>query len=246
MTITAILMLALQIGFAVHAGKTGRPFFWIYLIIFLPGIGILAYAAVELVPGFFRSYRGQKTTRAVGRLVDPGKGYRALARDVEVAPTVDNMLRLAREGAALGRFDEAIDLYHRCLQGMHATDPDILLGLAEAEFGAGQAPAAKATLDQLHETNPDYQSDEGHLLYARTLEATGDLAGARAEYEALIDHYPGPEAKCRYGLLLQKQGERERAAAVFAEVKKALDNAPRHMRRRYAEWHAMARDNARA
>ena len=48
------------------------------------------------------------------------------------------------------------------------------------------------------------------------------------------------------GLLLQKRGERERAAAVFAEVKKALDNAPRHMRRRYSEWHAVARDNARA
>jgi hypothetical protein len=246
MPILGILMLALQIGFAVHAGKTGRPFFWIYLIIFLPGIGILAYAAVELIPTFFGSYRGQKTTRAVGRLVDPGKGYRALVRDVEIAPTVENMLRLARECPALGRFEEAIDLYHRCLQGMHATDPDILLGLAEAEFGAGRAAPAKATLDALREANPDYQSDEAHLLHARVLEATGDLAAARAAYEALIDRYPGPEAKCRYALLLQKLGEREQAAAVFAEVRKALDNAPRHMRRRYGEWHALARDNARA
>jgi hypothetical protein len=246
MPILGIIMLGLQIACAIHAGKTGRQFFWIYLIIFVPGIGMLAYVAVELIPEFFGSYRGQKAARAVGRAINPGRDYRAALEAVETAPTVENMLRLAEECVTLQRFDEAVGLYRRCLQGMHENDPALLRGLAEAEFGAGDAAAAKATLDRLRAANPDYNSDEAHLLYARAVEATGDLQVARAEYEALIDYYAGPEAKCRYALLLQKLGERERAAAVFAEVKKALDRAPRHVRRRYGEWHGIARANANA
>ena len=239
-----ILMAALQIAAAVHAGKTGRPFFWIYLIIFLPGIGLLAYAAVELVPEFFRGYRGQRATRAVGRAIDPGRQYRALARDAELAPTVENLHRLAEECVNLGRFDEAIEHYKASLQGMHADDPALLRGLAEAELGGGHAAAARATLEKLYAANPDYASEEARLLYARALEESGDAAGAAAEYERLVDHYPGPEASCRYALLLQRRGERERARAIFAETKKRLELAPRHMRRRYAEWYSLARDNA--
>jgi hypothetical protein len=239
-----IVMLGLQIACAVHAGKTGRPFFWIYLIIFLPGIGMLAYAAVELVPEFFGSYRGQKAASAVGRMVNPGRNYRGLKDAVETAPTVENMLRLGEECIALGRYAEAVELCQHCLQGMYASDPVILAHLAEAQFGAGDAVAAKATLDRLRAANPQYRSDTTELLYARALEAGGDLAAARTAYEPLVGRYPGPEAKCRYALLLQKMGERERAAAIFAEVKKELDRAPRHMRRRYGEWHSMARANA--
>jgi hypothetical protein len=45
------LILLLQIVCLIHAGRTGRPYFWFMIILFVPGLGILAYLAVEVIPG---------------------------------------------------------------------------------------------------------------------------------------------------------------------------------------------------
>ena len=244
MPIFAGLGLLLALGCAIHAGKTGRPFFWIYLCLFLPGIGPLAYLAIEVLPELLGTRRGRQATSAVARAINPEKTYRALHEEVETAPTVENMRRLAEECVALGRFSEAIALYRQCLHGMYANDPALLLPLAQAQFGASQYADTRDTLDRLRTANPDFESADGHLLYARALEALGDTAAARREYEALVAYFPGPEATCRYALLLQRIGETQAAATLFAQVKRQLDRAPRHVRAMHREWHQVATRNA--
>ena len=66
----------------------------------------------------------------------------------------------------------------------------------------------KLTLERLIESNPDFKSADGHLLYARSLENLALLDDAIKEYEILSRSYPGEEARVRYGLLLQKTGQR--------------------------------------
>jgi len=60
---------------------------------------------------------------------------------------------------------------------------------------------------------PDYQSGEGHLLYARSLEAVRRLQGALAEYHALSVLLRGPSA-VRYGVLLARMGRDAESKAV--------------------------------
>lgn len=60
MPFLGVLFLVVQIACAVHAGRTGRPFFWIYLIVFLPMVGMLAYVFVELVPEMANSRTGRR------------------------------------------------------------------------------------------------------------------------------------------------------------------------------------------
>src|SRR2546429_5921521 len=60
-----------------------------------------------------------------------------------------------------------------------------MLGLAQAQFGKGDASAARATLDELIRHNPDFRSPTGHLLYARALEAEGNVPKALEEYAVL-------------------------------------------------------------
>jgi len=234
------IILILQIALSVHVIKTGRPWYWIMLIVFLPLIGILAYGIVELAPEYLGGYRGRRAASALGRALTPGRNYRRRRDAVDAAPTVQNMMALAGECQALGQFDEAVELYRRCLQGVHAEDTAILFGLAQAEFDAGDAAAAHATLETLNAI-PHYQSADAHLLFARSLEAMGETAATLKEYESVIKYYPGPEALCRYALMLQRLGQREKAAEIFADVKKNLDRSPWHVRRLNREWYDIAR-----
>lgn len=79
-------------------------------------------------------------------------------------------------------------------------------------------------------------------MYARALEALGRDGEAADEYRALVTHYPGEEARCRYALLLERGGNRCAAAALFAEILKRHRRAPRHYRQAQAEWVETARN----
>ena len=237
------VILILQIALAVHVIKTGRPWYWIMLIVFIPLIGIAVYAIVELLPEWSGGHRARRTVAAVGQALDPGRDYRHFADAVEATPTAENFMRLAEACLGLRRYDEATDLYRRAMVGIHADDPAMLFGLAQARFGAGDAAEAKAMLDRLN-AMPGYESPEAHLLFARCLEALGDLDGALREYEAISRTYPGPEAACRHALLLQKMGRTDEATLIFTDVKKGLDRSPRHVRRLHREWYQLAAANA--
>ena len=56
--------------------------------------------------------------------------------------------------------------------------------------------AARRTLDAHAAANPDFRSSEGHLLYARAVEAEGDTDAALHEYEALVQGFPARRAAC--------------------------------------------------
>ena len=89
--------------------------------------------------------------------------------------------------------------------------------------------------------NPDFRSSEGHLLYARAVEAEGDIDAALHEYEALAQGYPGEEGRVRYALLLKQRGDAARANEVFREVLKRADVSPKYYRREQREWVEIAK-----
>jgi hypothetical protein len=103
-------------------------------------------------------------------------------------------------------------------KGIFAEDAAVLFGLARAQLGAGDARAAEETLSRLRAAHPDLQHQEGHLLYARALEAQGRLGEAEEEYEALSGYSAGLEARTRNGLLLLRTGHPEKAQAMFRSV----------------------------
>jgi hypothetical protein len=238
------LILLVQIACLIHAGRTGRPYFWFMIILFVPGLGILAYLAVEVIPGLFRGRTAARLSQTVWACLDPTSQYREFARAVETVPSIANLRALADECIRLGRHDEAIDLYKSALTGMHQTEPGAMLGLAMAEFRKGDAGAAAATLDRLFAANPDFNSTEADLLAARILEARGRLPEALSAYERLSATYPGEEAKGRMALLLQRTGAEQRARAMFAEIRKSVERGPAFYRRAQREWYEIARRHA--
>ena len=48
-----------------------------------------------------------------------------------------------------------------------------MLGKAKAQFGLNLFDSALATLEELRARWPEFQSAEGHMIYARALEGAG-------------------------------------------------------------------------
>lgn len=233
--------LGLQILLAIHAARTGRLTPWLYIILFLPGIGALLYIVVELLPEFLGGRTGRRFQADLVRTVNPGREYRTLARAVEIAPTVHNKLHLAEECLRLGRAEEALELYEACATGLHATDPGVRLGLARARFATGDNTGTIAELDALRRDSPDQRSAEGHLLYARALEGAGRTQDALEEYEALSAYFPGEEARCRYADLLSRTGAVNQALHHYREIVRRVELQVSGYRRMQRPWYDTAR-----
>lgn len=236
-----ILSIALQAGLIVHVIKTGRNTLWIWAIALLPGVGAIAYVAAEILPEIFGGTTARRARSGVRRLLDPDGALRRASVEVEVSGNVDARRRLADELFERGQFDAAIDVYRGGLKGIFEYDPTLLLGLARAQFAKQDFTAARATLEQLWQHNPDFKSADAQLLHARTLEAQDSLDEAERAYAAMAPGYPGAEARLRYGLLLKRRGKSSEAHRVLKDLLDGAQLGPAHYRRAQAQWLERAR-----
>jgi hypothetical protein len=232
-----ILLYIIQALLIVHVIKTGRNFLWIWVLILLPfGLGALVYVGAEILPELLRSRTAQRTARGFRRAMDPGAELRRYENEAQVTSNVASRQRYAEELVRHQRYAEAIAQYRQALSGLYEHDPNLMLGLAHAQFAQGDARAARGTLDELIARNPDFRSPDGHLLYARALEAEGNVSKALEEYAALAPAYPGAEASVRYAQLLKAQGRVAESQRVAHELLERARIAPGHYRRAQREW----------
>jgi hypothetical protein len=236
-----IVSLIIQLALIVHVLKTGRNTFWVFVLLFAPVIGGIAYFIVELLPELTNSRSGRQARRSVSKVINPDGDLKHASRQFAVADTVQNSIVLANQFLERSQYAEAKDILERSRKGVHADDPVILLLLAKSHFGLQDHAAVLKTLEELKTSNPSARSPEGHLLYARAQEESGKLDEAIHEYEALAQYFPGPEPRCRLATLLKQKGEDERARALFQEVVRESDIAGRHYSSLHKEWVSLAR-----
>jgi hypothetical protein len=243
MPLIGLLHLMIAVGFAVHAMKTGRPQFWMYVLLFVPLVGSLAYVMFELVPELASTRRARRVTGGISEIIDPDREWRRRHEAASRTDSVDTKLALGEECERKGMWAEAVKLYETAAQGVFADDTALLFGLARAQLGAGDARAAEDTLDRLRAAHPSIQHQEAHLLYTRALEAQGRMAEAKQEYDALCGYYAGFEARTRYALMLLRNGEPSRARALFEDVVKAGNARSIQVLENDREWLKVAKAN---
>lgn len=235
-----VLSIIVQLALVVHVIKTGRNTTWVFIVVFLPLIGSLAYFIIELLPELTNTRTARSAQRSLAKTVDPDKALREASEQYALARTAQNAMTLAKEHLQRDDFSAAKELYKRSLSGVHSDDPDLLLGLAQAHFGLTNYAEALSCLDTLKDKNAAKTSQDGHLLYARALEELGRTDDALHEYQALVGYCAGPEASCRLGTLLKAQGRLEEARALFESVLARSKTAGKHYNTLYGDWIALA------
>jgi hypothetical protein len=236
MSLPLILYILLRVALVVHIVKTGRNTLWVWLVIFEPIIGGLAYFVVEILPGLMGSRTAKRAASGLRKTVDPHRDLREASQKLAVNDSVDSRRKVADQLLERGRYDEAIEHYRAAMTGIYSHEPLLMLGLAKAQFAKQQIIETRQTLDELIANNPDFKSPEGHLLYARALEAEGNLAKALHEYKALAKYYSGAEAMYRYASLLKRQGQVEQGDAMLKELLANSELAGVVFRKENREW----------
>ena len=236
-----LISLVIQVLLIIHCIRTGRN-----CIVDLGNSAAAPRRARRLradrasAGAVFRGRGTRRAVRGVRKALDPEQDLRRYQDEARLIGDVASRQRYADELVRQGRSQEASESIGRRSAVCTNTIPNLLLGLARAQFASGAFSEARATLDALIAHNPDFRSPDGHLLYARALEGEGNRDKALEEYAAVSKYYAGAEAALRYAQLLRASGRQEQARRVLRELLEHARLAPRHYRKMQQEWLAEA------
>jgi hypothetical protein len=231
--------------FAIHAIRSGRQMYWLLILFSFPLLGSVVYFFAEYLPElrFNRTARG--AAQAVKAFVDPDREMREAQRAYDQVPTVAHRIRLAQALLGKGDAPSAAAQFRECAQGAFANDPDVLTGLAEAEFACGNASAAAAALKALFAHHIARNTGAAALLNARVL-SVADPENTEPAFHHAVLTGNGPEPLIRYGNWLQDNRRNADAGRLYAQVIKDAEHWPSHTKSLQKEWLRQARDGMNA
>jgi hypothetical protein len=232
----------IQILLVIHVLKTGRNRYWIYLLLFVPLVGGIAYLVIEILPEFSSSIQGQRAMRSVRNAVNPEADLAMHAAAWEQSTNADNARRYASALINHGQFSQANAVLDQALSGFFSSEPTLLLLRARIAYETGKPEEAVNALEYLQQENPEFRSAEGHLLYARSLEATERMAEAIDEYQTVSNYFPGVEARYRLARAFISSGETEKARKEFEQIVNDANLAPPHFRKSQKIWLTKAKE----
>jgi hypothetical protein len=219
----------LQLLCIIHIVRTGRNTSWIWLVIFVPYVGGLAYLLVEVVPTLGRGGRRAvaATIDIVQRSLNPSARLRTLERTAAFSPTHENERALADEYAACGDHAKALALYERLAAGMHARDADLALAKARCFYALGRYADGNRLLDGLEAAGHDFRSVAEALVRLKLMERSGgDPVAVAAAWDRYDRKFQSFEFAWYHADYLARAGRTADALAVIdrtEETKRQLD-----------------------
>ena len=230
----------LQIALVIHVYRTGRPYWWTWVLFMAPLIGGLAYVFIELLPGF-------QTPRGLFYSLKPRKWRIAdLREELEESETIKNRLALAEELFAAGDVTEAHAVAVECLKGVFQNDPRTLVDVARYKIALAQHADAYAILARVDTTGNRLLGLELQVLRGDCLAALGRYAEAEAAYEIVVGRFIGEAPRAGLALVYEKTDRLEKAAGVWQEINKRFRKASPAWRRTERKWYKLSTEKLKA
>ncbi len=233
----SFVLMAVNLFFIVHAIKTGRPYYWVWIIFVMPVLGALAYFIIELRP----SVRPIDWKELRWRFAGPQTRLAVLSELVDGSPTVKNRMRLAREYESQSQWPEAANTYRECLTGVFDNDPRLLICLASALLENREFERAYEIAASIPEQR-DFKLDEDRkLVLHRSQSAVGKSDIAIAGLEELSMRKSGLAPRFYLAQAKSAAGKNDEAHADLQKIIATYRNGNALMRKHEQQWYLNAK-----
>lgn len=229
------LHVIVAVFFAIHAVRTGRELYWLFILFMFPLLGSVVYFAVVFLPDTRLQQGARKAGAALQKTIDPGRDLRAAQHAFDLTPTAHNQMVLAAALLDAGKVTEAVAQYDACLQGPFAQDAEINFGAARAHLANGQPQAAIGLLEPLQARHPKFRVEQSGLLLARAYAAAGMHDKAGVLFDAMAQRFCSLESRAEFFVWAVTQGRTDLARREHEELAHARKHMAKHLRAVHAD-----------
>ncbi len=231
------IILGLQAVCAIHCLRKGNQQKWIWLIIFLPLIGCLAYIFTEI----FTRQEMEQLQSGTGAIFNPTGKIKKLKSNLVFRDTFDNRLALADAYLEAGQFANAINLYEKSLVDTFEEHGHGNMQLLIAYYGNKQFENVLDTAKRIYRL-PQFIRSRSHMFYAISLGYTGHEQEAEKEFLMMKGKFSNYECRYHFGKFLQRANRQNEAKQVFTDIVTEADHLSSGERRPNKEWFARAKE----
>ena len=234
------IILGLQAICVIHCLRRGTTQRWIWLIIFLPLVGCLIYIFTEM----FTGRELQNVQQGLGAVLNPGGSIKRLEDNLRFADTFTNRVALADAYLQAGHTDKAIHLYESSLTGAFEENEHVLSKLIQAYFIKERYADVIPVFRKVYKL-PQFIRSRNHMLYAISLEHTGNAAEAEQEFLKMTARYSFFESRYHYGLFLLRAGRDTDAYQLFNAILEEEPHLSSREKRGNRTWFVKTREELR-
>lgn len=231
--------LGLQIALIIHVLVNRRQLYWIFLIFFIPVIGVLAYLFVEVLPDLRRGRRLDLAPVMEG-LRSPEARIKARREQLAELDTLQNRVALAAELTRAGRLEEAEAILEPARTGIYKDDPQLLYQLADLKYGQGKYAEARALLLQVDAMRSQTLAGKTKVLLADTARALGEPGEAERYYREGMGVGTSEEPRVKLAQLLLQEGRSDEARGLLEQIERTYRRANSLYRSQEREWFRLA------
>lgn len=231
------LLWILQLVLIVHVFKTGRPYWWFFVLIMAPGIGAIAYLIVEILPEARAAGGGISWSKLKPRSMRIAE----LRKELEETDVVDTRLELAAELLADGKAAEAHDVAVETLRGVFRDDPHTQTAAARYMIEAQHWNEALELIELIDAGDNKILNLEVTLLRGRALQGTNRLEEAEEAFRALDGHYIGEEPRFCLAVVLAASNRKAEAVALWKEIATRYRKASPLWRKSEKRWYRLTK-----
>jgi hypothetical protein len=225
-----VLLQALAI---VHFVRRRPDGYWLWVILFLGGLGALIYIVVEVVPDaplLRNSLRGVPRRRRM----------RQLEAIILENPAVGNLEELADLYLEDRKYARARELYDRVITPRtDSPDPYYRRGIAAIELK--DYAAAATDLERVVAINPKYDFHRAIALLAHACAQLGQAEKADALFQQATSLSTASETYHNYATFLLAQGRKAEAHEWANRILAKKPTMPSYLRRRERPWFRAAK-----
>jgi len=233
------IIIGLQIICVVHCLRKGTQTMWIWLIIFLPLIGCIAYIIMEI----FNRNSMQQVQSGMGNIIYPAGKIKKLEKQLEFSDTFNNRIMLADAYLSAGNTEKAIQLYETSLTGAFKENEHVLIQLVTAYFKMQRYNDAIKVARKVY-NNPAFHT-HGHVLYAMALDKVGEADLAEKEFNTMKGRYSYFEARYQCGLFLINKNRISEAQKIFNDIVNEFSYLSSFEKRNNRVWYNSAKQELR-
>lgn len=221
-------IIALQAYCIYHLFKNRNPYYWLFVILFLPLIGSIIY----LITQVYNKRDANKIQENIVSIINPAKRIKDLEKKLQFSETYQNRVNLADAYLENKDYKNAIPHYLDALHDNLQNDAYAIKQLIECYYNVGDYDNVVLYAERIKDDS-EFQKSKSQFFYGLALEKLGRLEEAETNLKQIDIRYSFYEERFILAKFLLQRDKKEEAKAILDEIFMESQNMTKQNQRIY-------------
>lgn len=207
------LIIALQVYCLYHIYSNARPFYWIFIILFIPALGSIVYIITQV----FNKQDAEKLQSNVTDIIYPTKKIKDLEKKLEFSDSYGNRMDLADAYFEIKDYQNAIAQYEIMLENKVQNDWYARQQLMECYFKQNDYESVIEQAINIKDKT-EFKASKSQFYYGFALYKTGNISEAEEHLKTIDKPYSNYEERLGLAKFYLDTNKEQEAKTLLQEI----------------------------